>query len=142
MTLGEIRPFFASKIAALDLKEWPDGFNYANIPSNVLNKMFHVELGQVSANTFEQQCHSFRMPLTIRVFFKGYGSPQTAKDTAMTKANEILNALLKPSMRLTEGTNLKDIRPVTVRPVPLADSNDNSLILELVFEVNLIYRFS
>ena len=142
MTLGELRPFISTKIAALNLKEWTDGFNTANIPANILDGAFHVEIGSGISGSASQLVHEFRVPFTVRVFFKGFRNPADAKDKALTRANDVLTALLKPTVRLGGVDNLKDIRPVSLTPVPLASSNDNSLILELVFEAVLNYRFA
>lgn len=142
MTLGGVRTFIGNKLTTLGLKQWADGFNRENIPANILNKSFHIEHGTFAITVGGQQTHEFRGPMTVRVFFSGYRDPLTAKDTALQFANTIFEALLAPDFRLSEGTNLKDIRPVSVVPVPLAASNDNSLILELVFELVLHYRFT
>lgn len=142
MTLGEVQPFFADRLSGLGLKEWSDGFNVANIPSNILDGSFHVMVGNLSLGVVQQQVHEFKLSVTARLFFKGYRNPQTAKNIALNKAQEVFNDLLKPSVRLDQMSNLKDIRPVSCVASPLADSNDNSLILELVFECFLIYRFS
>ncbi len=141
MTLGGIRPLFANVLSSLNYKEWPQAFNVNNIPANILTDSFHVAVAQVNAQTPDQQSHAFKTQVTVRVFFKGYRDPNAVKDAALDKAGLILNAILRPSVRLgTEG--LQDIRPVSVNPVGLAGSNDNSLILEMVFEVSLNYRFT
>jgi hypothetical protein len=142
MTLGGLRPFFVYILNAQSgLKEWKDGFNTANIPSNILDGAYHVEVGQISGLPASQLVHGFTAPITVRLFFKGYRDPQAVKDAALDKADVILNAVLRPSVRLqTDG--LKDVRPVSIRPIPLDQSNDNALILELVFECILNYRFS
>lgn len=141
MTLGGLHPFIKAAVESVGLKEWKDGFNVQNIPASILNGSFHVAVGQISAENANQLVHNFRAPVKVNLFFKGYRDPQSAKDAALDKGQEVLNALLKPTVRLaSEG--LKDIRPVSIQPLPIDGSNDNSLILELVFECFLIYRFT
>ncbi len=142
MTLGEVRAFFSAQLEGLGLKEWKDGFNRDNIPANVLDKMFHVEQGNFASGPADNNLHTFAVPVTVRVFFKGYRDPWSTKDAAFNSASDILNAILRPSVRLMQVNELKDVRPVSVQALPLAASNDNSLILELVFTVILNYRFS
>lgn len=142
MTLGGLRAFYSAKLTALNLREWTDGFSRANIPSNILDNSFHIEIGQISSGPANNLIHEFKAPVIIRVFFKGYRNPAEAMDNALATGNSILNALLKSSVRFGGTDNLKDIRPVSVNPIPLSDSNDNSLILELAFETILKYHFS
>ncbi len=141
MTLGQLRPFFSGILTGLNLREWTQAFSVDNIPSSIVTESFHVGVGQISLANTELQLHRFKTMVTVRVFFKGYRDPNAVKDAALDKAQVILNAVCKPSVRLgTDG--LADIRPVTVNPQALAATNENSLLLELVFEVVLNYRFT
>lgn len=143
MRLGQVRAFFSDQLKAMKLREWTDGFNTANIPANIIDGSFHVAIGSLGLGAVNQQTHDYRLQVSVKMFFKGYTDPQKAKDVALDKAQEVMNQILKPTTRLgQDGSGLKDIRPVSAVPTPLADSNDNSLILELVFECFLIYRFS
>jgi hypothetical protein len=143
MTLGGLRPFFTGILNTplLKLKEWPDAFHVDNIPGNILDGAYHIDIGQMAVST-DNVLHSFVAPVTVRMFFKGYRNPQQAKDAALDKAQVILNAVLSPSMRLHGDSNLKNIKFVSMRPIPLGQTNDNAIVLELVFECVLIYRFS
>jgi hypothetical protein len=141
MTLGDLRPFFAKLLTNLKYKEWPQAFAVDNIPANILTNSFHVAVGHISSAPAAHLVHEFKAPVTIRLFFKGYRAPNDAKDAALTQAHVILGAILKPDVRLTQ-EGLKDIRPGSITPVALAHTNDNSLILELVFECILNYRFT
>lgn len=142
MKLGEVRSFFKTNLESLDLREWADGFNTANIPATVINGSFHIMIGNMALGAVNMQAHDVRMQIGIQLFFRGYRYPQDAKDAGLNKAQEVLNQLLKPSVRVNQSSELKDIRPVSVIPRPLAESNDNSLILDMVFECFLLYRFS
>lgn len=142
MTLGAVQPFFVNRLINLGFKEWADGFNVQNIPANLIDGAFHVMVGDMILGAVQQQTHDMKMQITVRLFFKGYKTPQAAKNAGLDSAQTVLNDFLKPSVRLGQANNLKDIRPVGLVAKPLADSNDNSLVLELVFECFLIYRFS
>jgi hypothetical protein len=141
MNFGDIRGYFRTKLDALNYREWEDGFNFENIPSTILDGSYHIEVGSITGGPANQVHHTFLMPITVRIFFKGYRTPGEAIDAALNEANLILDEILKPSNRL-QTNGLKDVRPVSIQPVALQLSNDNAVILTMGFEAYLIYCFS
>lgn len=142
MKLGELTTLFDDKLTALRFKKWDLPFAYDNIPANILDRSFHLTVGQISSGPAVQLVHEFRVPIMVRLFFKGYRDPLSAMSAALSETDAIYAALLKPSVRLGGKDNLKDIRPVSVQPFPIDSTNDNSIILELLFESVLQYRFT
>jgi hypothetical protein len=142
MTLGSVRAQFRQAVAALGFTEHDDGFNFNNIPSTLLDGSFHVELGVITTGPANQAHHTLRYPVTVRVFFKGYRDPNDQIDQALDQAQTILESVLSFDQRLAQDLNRKDIRPLSVSVNPLANSNDNAMILELEFEVYTIYVFN
>jgi len=140
MTLGGVRGQFRGVMDGLGFREWSDGFNFENIPSSILDKAYHIEVGTITSGPSDHQAHRFLMPMTLRVFFKGYRDPSFAIDDALTNANTILGGLLAPGFRL-QVNDLKDIRPTSINALPLQLTNDNAVILEMGFVAYLIYLF-
>jgi hypothetical protein len=140
MTLGGVRAFFRSRMDGLGYREWTDGFNVENMPSTILDKMYHLEVGAIKSGPANQMHHIFDYPITVRVVFKGFRDPSSAIDLSLDAGQEILDDILSPAQRLqTDG--LKDIRPVNISVSPLADSNDNTVVIELEFSALMIYAF-
>lgn len=136
MSLTAIRPYFRARMNALNYNEWRDGFNFNNIPSTVLNLSYHIETISGNGVSFNQLDQVINQDVTIRVFFKGYRKPQDAIDSAMNAYSDILDACLDPANRLNQ--SFKNILFTSMQMDPLADTNDNAVILSLTFTVLVI----
>lgn len=139
MCLAQVRTYFRNRMEALGYEEWRDGFNKDNIPSTLLDRVFHLESGDIAPTASNHQVHAFSSPITIRVYLKGFLDPASAIDTALESADLILDEILLPSNRL--GTETKDVVPSSISVNPLTDNNDNSVLLELGFEAKTFKRF-
>jgi hypothetical protein len=133
MSFVDTKNLVVERMTLLGFKEWRDGFNSENIPSTLLDGSFHFEYGPISSGPANQRAHQFTMSFTIRVFFKGYRDPYQGIDESLVDADEILAELLSPQIRLSQPC-IKDIRPVSIQPIPLQNTNDNALILEMNFQ--------
>lgn len=140
MTLGGVRDFFRTRLDGLSYNEWGDGFNIENIPSTILDKSYHLQVGQIRTGPANQMHHTFDYPITVSLFFKGFRDPSSAIDSSLDSAQDVLNDILNPAQRLQTG-GLKDIRPVGILVRPLAGSNDNTVVVEISFSVLMIYAF-
>ena len=140
MTLGGVRGYFRTHLDAVGLSEWRDGFNFENIPANILDRAYHIEVGTTTTGPANQMHYTFQMPITVRVFLKGFRDPSQSIDDALDLANTIYAEVLDAANRL-QTAGLKDIRPTSVFPQPLQLTNDNAVILELGFIAYLIYGF-
>lgn len=140
MTLGGLRDFFRTRLDGLGYSEWTDGFNVENIPSTLLDKSYHLAVGSIKGFVANQLHHQFEYPLTVSVAFKGFLNPSEAIDLSLDAAQEILEDILDPAQRLqTDG--LKDIRPLGIDVRPLAESNDNTVVVEIKFTAYFIFAF-
>lgn len=131
MSFAAVLPYFRARMSALGYAEWDDSFNFKNIPENIVNGAYHLEFETATSGPANQQPHRFDSPVILRVFFKGYRDTKQVRDDALTNADTILAEILDPNNRL--GTTLKDIVPSTIDIVTVDDSNDNDIILEMVF---------
>lgn len=139
MCLAQARIYFRNRMETLGYSEWRDGFNKDNIPSTLLDQVFHLESGEIAPTASNHQVHEFSSPIVVRVFLKGFLDPATAIDNALETADTILEEILLPSNRL--GTEVKDVIPIGISVNPLSDSNDNAVLLELNFEAKTFKRF-
>jgi|CXWL01.1.fsa_nt_gi hypothetical protein len=139
MSLINIRSYFRTHLDAVGFTEWTDGFNVENIPSTILDNSYHIENGVIASTASNHQAHLFRCPVTIRVFYKGFADPASAIDNAYVGAESILAEVLLPSNRL--GSSLQDVIPINISVTPLSNTNDNSVILQIEFEVLTFMKF-
>ena len=136
MSFATIRPLFRSNFDSLGYREWQDGFNFENIPANLLHESYHIEVGVIAGGTSSTLRFDFAIPILVRVFLKGYRDPAEAIDDALLRLDQIYEQVLSPSERY--GSIIKDVTPETASIIPLGPDNDNALVIELGFNTRLI----
>lgn len=139
MSFTAVRSFFRTRLDGLGYQEWTDGFNFDNIPSSTLDGTYHLTTGTITGGPSNSIVHEFDYSITVRVFFRGELDPASAIDDALAEAETIHADILAPANRL--GTAIKDIEPGTVDALPQDVSNDNNVILEMVFNANIFCDF-
>jgi len=140
MSLAAVRPYFRTRLDALGYKEWSDGFNFANIPQTILDGSYHLEVGTAGGTKVGQLVTEIDFPITVRVFFQGYSDPRGRIDDAMAAADAILAEVLIESN--SQGATIKAVLFDSVTVNPYDGSDDNDIILELVFTAVLDCSFS
>lgn len=135
MSLAAVRVFFRERMEGLGYTEHDQPFQPTVLAENIQDGSFHMETGVISSGPANQIVHDFEFPITIRVYKKGFADVLSAYDKIHEEADTILADLLDPLVRI--GTIIKDIVPDTVQPLPLDETNDNVIVLELVFTARL-----
>ena len=135
MSISVVRTFLDTRMKALNFVKWDDGFNFENIPENILDKAYHIMVLEAGFNpsAVNQVDLTIEAQFTVRVFFKGYQSPEDAIDLASDKLVLILEDVLQPSRRLTIGSNVRDLKTTGATIEPVAFSNDNHAMLTIGF---------
>lgn len=135
MALSAVRTLFRERLEGLGFTEHDQPFQPNQIGETIIDDSFHMETGTISSSFANQIVHSFDFPIIIRVYKRGFVDLLTAYDDIHQTADDIYNDLLHPDIRI--GTDIKDIVPDTMDIVPVDASNDNILVLELVFTARL-----
>lgn len=136
MSLTALRPYFRGRLASLGFTEWPEPFDFQNIPSNIIDRSFNLELGSVAGIVRQNLHHEFDAQVTIRAFFKGFREPANALDEAIARAELILKDCCK--VENWGPTALKGITVQSVDFLPLDnDLNDNVVFCSIVFAVGV-----
>lgn len=137
MSLATTRTYFKARMTGLGYEEWEDGFNFDNIPENIIDKAFHIE--NIVANKIDMNHTDIHLmvDVNLRVFFKGYQSIREALDLIDDDIEEILIEVLRPSNRLIGADGLRDIQLDGFRKLPIA-SNDNSVIVEMNWKARVV----
>jgi hypothetical protein len=134
--IKDIRPYFRTKLNALGYNEWKDGFNFENIPSNRLDRSYHIATPSGSRRgAYSQASQEIEQDVEVRVFFKGHRDPAAMIDLAMEKYQDLLESVLGKD-RL--GCSIKNIYLNTMQILPLNQTNDNGVILEVTFTCLII----
>ena len=140
MSLADVRPFYRTRFKGLGFKEHTDAFNVDNIPSTLLDKSFHIESDDIRVGPASQRTHNIDYPVTIRIFRKGFKDPGALNDELDVSADTILEDLLSPSVKHTQ--TIRDVVVTNIRRIPLDDSNDNAIILEITCNTRIICAYA
>lgn len=133
MSATAVRPYFRARAKELELKEWTDGFAHDNIPSNIINKSFHMEMGVLQGVQRNQLDQQFYFPVIVRIFLKGYRDPASAIDSSILLSENFIKNCCKPENSNTQGTGLINVIFDSGRQLPVGPSNDNLVMSELNF---------
>ena len=133
MAWNAIKPYFRTILDAQALSEWTDGFAFENIPETILDGAYHFTFGEISGDTLNHNAQESSVPITIRVFKKGYRDPATAIDEGIVLAQTIVTESMKTTKRVAQSFLTIIFDSVSV--LPIADANDNAVLLELNFTI-------
>ena len=132
----KFKEYFKAQLKSFGYKEWKDGFNRDNIPSTELDNAYFMSysISAIDSGIVSEDS----IAVTLELFSKGFRDPQTAIDTAMEKANELRLSLCSFT-KIAEFADVNLLGVVFVSQVPeqLSSSNDNSIKVELQFNVRL-----
>lgn len=137
MAFLDVKNYFRNFAVAQGLTEWRDALNIANIPENIVDKAFHVELGQFTQIQQNQDCIHLTMPLTFRFFVKAFRDTSGGYDKALAISETLLATVQAARNRATQ-TNIKNVQLSTGRLAPIDGSNDNTIMCEMIFSVLVI----
>lgn len=142
MSFANVLPYFRTRMNALDFKEWDDVFAFNNIPDSIIDLSYHLRLGVTASGPANLTVHSFLVPVEVRVFFKGFQDRSRAIDNVMSNIDLILEEVLKIENRVGRTDGIKDVRPINIAIDPVDGSNDNDIVVNLTFDVQLICAFT
>lgn len=130
--MSEIRPYFRTHMDALGYKEHKDGFNIENIPSSLLKNSYHIANPTGGRRgPYGNKTQEIEQDTVLSVFFKGYKNVGSAIDDVMVSYDAILTRIISNDNRL--GDNLKNITLENMAMLPINESNDNAILLEITF---------
>ena len=140
MSLGNVREYFQNTLDPLNFREHTDGFDFTNIPDNLLDNAYFISFGGLIGGPVNQFEQKVEVPVELRIFIKGYNSPQKAIDQALVSGESIIKEICKIDNRLNNNLCIKNVVFDTMEIEPLNKENDNSLILLINFDV--LYMFA
>jgi len=136
MALVDVLPYFRTHLDALGHKEWEDALNFDNIPENILDRVFHLEIGTASVAGTNQGDNLVDVPITVRLFLLGEDDTLEVRDRALEFGDEILESILSFDKLIDSGLTKVLFSDVGIEPK--AASNDNSMILILNFTASTV----
>jgi hypothetical protein len=138
MSLTAPVPYAVRELEKLGFKEWEEPFDHENIPSNLIDRAFNIEVGPITGITKENVAQSVEMSLTVRTYFKGFRSPAKARDEAIVRCDEIISDMINPSNFRNFSPPITGVFFDTGAIEPLDnEQNDNVVIAVLSFIVRI-----
>lgn len=136
MSLTAVRSYFRSRMDGLGFTEWTDGFEFEEIPETVIDRTYHLTSEAISLNSATQTVNDLNYPVTVRLYLKGFRNPATAIDDSIFEGERIVCDVTKVENANAEG--VKDVQVVSLEPIPKDETNDNIVLLVMVFNARVI----
>jgi len=137
MSLQAVRPYITERLSVLGYVEHVDPFNDENIPSSLLDNGFHQIMLDINGADRSQVSQGLDVPVQVKVFFKGFRSPDEALTQSIINAEEIISEVTLFGNYANYSPPITSVLldSLSFEPYSL-ESNDN--IVQAVF----VFRFS
>jgi len=134
------RTYFKARLGETDsdFREWPDGFNFENIPSNLFDLSYHIVPSTIVSGPLDNCSIIDAANWEVRLFFKGFRDIQETIDAALDKAHTFRVASVKPTNAFTSDPNIKNV-VLNTMAFDFPDGNDNAVIVVLNFTVTVYF---
>lgn len=133
MIIKPVKDYIRQTVNGFGYKEWKDAFNFENIPGNMFDNAYHIEV-QIPSITLGQQWYENDMAITLRFFKKGGRAVMETLEEVMEDVNCIKIELSKLPLYVDVAQSISATSLVTA---PLT-SNDNQMIIELSLTCRVI----
>lgn len=133
MSLKESRDYMRAQAVAVGLREWPDGFNFENIPSSVIDRSFHVISSNAVGIKNNQYDQEINFEHTIRVFVKGFKNVSQGIDSITEIVEDLIKEIVAPRNRLTNTNGIKNVVFENFSIDAGNQSNDNLIVASVTF---------
>lgn len=138
MSLTNARAYMRARAEAIGLKEWKDGFDFDNIPANIVDKYFHIQSGRVVGIKNNQSDQEMNFSQTVRIFVKGFRDPASGIDSAIKVAEDYIKQCVNVANRVAQPNGIKNVVFENADFGALSPSNNNGVIASLTFRVYVI----
>lgn len=122
-----------ARLKVLGRTEWRDP-SFVNIPRPKLSTSFHVTLEPSTGIRNNQDNQTIDSPITVRLPFAPDRRPTELADAAIVFGETVIADFIDPKNRLTQA-GIKNVVFNTMSVEPLDGSNDNAVIIVLVFTI-------
>lgn len=136
MSLTSVRNYFRDRLDGLGYEEYQDGFDFDNVGENIIDGLYHLQAGTITLNSQNQTVIDMTYPIAVRLYLHGYRDPASAVDSSIGAGEQIICDLVK--VENAHQTNIKDVRFVSMEPLPKDVQQDNIILLEMFFDCQVV----
>ena len=140
MSMKACRSYVRARGEAIGLKEWKDGFNFQNIPSNIVDKSFHIESNQAVGVKNNQNDQEINFSQTVRIFVKGFRNPAAGIDLAIGLTEDYITECVKVSNRVTQTTGIKNVVFENASFDAASGDNDNLIVASITLRIYTVLK--
>lgn len=139
MSLTSVLPYFRSVMTtSLNHKEWKEAFADDNIPSTIIDRSYHLLLGDTSNIKQNQDLIEITQPVSVKLYVKGYRNTSDGRDRAVEYQEAIIKEALETDRRATTYSGIKNVIYQGGGLTELAVDNDNLIRVTLNFNCHVI----
>lgn len=131
--------FARSRLNLMGLSEWTDALNFVNVPRTHLDTSYHLEIGGITNAAEHQDNIHVSVPLVVRLFHSGYVDTGTARDTALDRAEQVIDDFISAPNRLTY-PGLWNVQFEAMEFAPFDLSDDNVFLISIGFTVLVVKK--
>lgn len=135
--MSAIRPYFRTQLEAFGRKEHTKRDPHT-VGESALKTTYHLQLGETNEDSSNQDSCEVHTPVTLRLYFPAQRDSVKEEAEALAQSEAVLLAILSAPNRLN-AIGIKNIRFDTMALDPLSPSNDNGVIVKMVFQVKVIF---
>lgn len=131
-----IKDYVRTKFSAYDseLVEWSGIFDLDNIPRNLKNKSYFIQISRVTSESLDDLMIKDKATVDIFLFLRAMRNEGLVKDNSINLAHNLRRQLVG----VINQTNLKNIIFDTME-IDDRLGDDNSIILSMSFTMELIF---
>jgi len=149
MSLSQVRTYFEQRLLVVSpkRKQWKGALDVQannNVPQTILDTSYHIKYDPVGGSTQNDRHIEDSFLTTLTIWKRGFKEPTDALDIVMDEAScirlDVLKHLNMHNFNTGIGSeNLQDIVIVSVTPSEIDASNDNTIEVQLIFNVRLFF---
>lgn len=141
MSFKAVTPIFDNCLKDLEYIEWPDEYTMENIPGDLLDCTYHLEIGAIAGSAASHTSFEFSFPVVLTIHSKQVGTLSTSEETnnLLGRIDDILCKVLAAETRYSEyNDGVKSIIVSGIDIGALDNSNLNITRAQITFQVTLI----
>jgi hypothetical protein len=137
MSWSSVRPYFDTVLEELGYQNWPDGFGTDNVPSNLMDRAYHINIQTLTGIRQNQSDQETEIAVELKTWYKGYNDPAAAIDVAIAETQGIMQECVTPSRRTTT-PGLMSVVFNEAGVDPIGPSNDNAVMVTASYTVKVV----
>ncbi len=118
---------------ALNHNEWTDALNDENIPSTIIDRSYHLLLGDASNIKQNQDLIEINQPISVKLYIKGYRDTADGRNRAIVHQEAIVKKALEDARRCQTYDGIKNVTFQGGGINELSADNDNTMRVTMNF---------